>query len=161
MPDLVLGGTHEVLAQAICEYWLDQQGHPTTVSARRRPSDDWSDLPPDMKRSFRRQADQIGLMLRSVGCTVEPLSDMDAEGFRFSVKEKELLARSIHEFHLQESGSDGFAFLPSARNPGEGNPSAPLAWELCSEVVKDSYRDMVTRLPEFLARVDFQIYRLR
>jgi len=160
-PDLVLHGTHEALSQAIHQELADRQASSSVASSSEPTLASWKDIPEEARDYFRRRADQIVVMLKKVGCTIEPLAHLDAHVFEFTDHEVEPLARSIHDFHLEEAGRKrstlpaGFDGMALDSNP------TPVPWEHRSEKSKDTYRAMVRRLPAFLARVDFQVYRLK
>lgn len=159
-PDLILGGTHEMLARAIHAEYLERvppekaKDHPT-------PRVPWSELPEESKDIFRRQADRIGPRLVAVGCTIEPLTDWDAELFRFTPDETETLAKLEHEHHKNERLSDRWAYFPGYENLPPDRNLAPIRWELRDKLTKETYREIVRNLPAFLAKVDFQVYRLK
>jgi 4-amino-4-deoxy-L-arabinose transferase-like glycosyltransferase len=86
-PDLVLGGTYEILARAIHEDYIRKQreiGIATQTNSSMVP---WDELPEYLKESNRRQADNIGARLKAVGCYLEPLADWDAALFKFTAEE--------------------------------------------------------------------------
>ncbi len=160
-PDLVLHGTHEALSRAIHQESLERQASSGTTLSMEVTLASWKDIPEETRDYFRRQADQIGVMLKKVGCAVEPLAHLDAHVFDFTDHEVELLAGSIHDFQISEPGLR--RFNPAIGFDGmtvDSNP-APVSWERRSEETKEAYRAMVRRLPAFLAKVDFQIYRLK
>jgi len=160
LPELVLGGTHEILAQAICAEYLELNSQQTQGDSRAASASSWHSVPNDIKDLYRRLADQIGQMLGEVGCTVEPLSEWNAEELRFNPEEEEVLATSIHEFYAKEYHRGGLQQLPGGQALTESGDDEPCAWSECPEQIKGMYRDMVRMLPTFLGRVDFQVYRL-
>ncbi len=160
-PDLVLHGTHEALSQAIHQEYLDRQASSEKTQSRESRLVSWKNTPEEARDYFRRQADQIGVMLKKVGCTIEPLAHLDAHVFEFGEHEVESLARSIHDFHIVDVGRRSPAFAVGFDGIAVDSNPTPVAWEHRSEKTKNLYRAVVRRLPEFLAKVDFQIYRLK
>lgn len=161
VPELVLGGTQEFLAQAICAEYLEMNGEETRIGARAVSASAWKTVPDDIKDPYRRLAGQIGRMLGQIGCTVEPLSEWNAEQLRFNAEEEEILAMSVHEFYAKEYHRGGLQYLPRLRGQAESRDADASPWEASPEQVKEMYRDIVRMLPSFLGKVDFQVYRLR
>ncbi|MFH1117083.1 MAG: hypothetical protein V1792_24460, partial [Pseudomonadota bacterium] len=160
-PDLVLHGTHETLSRAIHEEYADRQRSRGTPSGTDPIPASWKDVPEETRHYFRRRADQIGVMLKKAGCAIEPSAGLDAHVFTFADHEVERLALSVHDFLLAEMerhpshvgiGFDGMILEPD---------SIRVSWDLCPEKTKDAYRAMIRKLPAFLAKVDFRIYRLK
>lgn len=160
-PDLVLGGTHEILAQAIFRNFSDGSRPCAAIAGEGSARGLWKDLPEHLKDSFRRHADQIGVMIKMAGCTIEPLAEWDADAFEFSEQETEALAASLHDFHLAEHRRGGLCLLPGLADARLDPNPTPVAWRRRSERTRQIYRHAVGCLPVFLAASDFQIYRLR
>ncbi|MGC8786938.1 MAG: NAD(P)-binding protein [Anaerolineae bacterium] len=101
-PELVLGGTHEILARAIHESYVRHRRelgesieiNPSLVS--------WEELPEDLKESNRCQADHILVKLKAIGCGIAPLTDWDAEKFQFTAEEVERMAQMEHQRFVEE-----------------------------------------------------------
>ncbi len=88
--ELVLGGTHEVIARAIHQdYARTGKTHLARVA--------WESLPEEIRETIRHQADHIGVKLKTVGCAIEPLTDWGARVFEFSAEEVDIMARLEHE----------------------------------------------------------------
>lgn len=160
-PELVVHGTHEALSRAIHEEYVDTRRAAGATDLTDSALGSWTDIHGEARDYFRRQADQIGMILRAVGCTIEPLAHLDAHVFEFRPAEVESLARSIYDFQLRESRHR----LPHAtivfQQPDRDANPLPKSWEQSSEETKEAFRQTIRRLPAFLARVDFQIYRLK
>jgi hypothetical protein len=156
-PDLVLGGTNELLARAIHEQYLyDQQkaGH----SSKDNPAlVSWERLPEDIKESNRKQADHIGLKLQSIGCDIAPLTEWNAQSFVFSPEEVEKMARLEHERWVAERCSQGWTYGP--RDPEKKTNPNLVEWDNLSEESKQFNRDVILGLPEALTRAGLQVYR--
>lgn len=169
-PDLVVGGVYEIIAHAIheecvktaaesrekshgaidwAEQFLDQAGRP------------WEQLPKEIKDAFRRRADNIGNKLAAVGCAIEPLTNWDAEVFRFTSLEEEIVGKLEYREHVEEILNKRWTFFPGYEKLRIGRGLKPTPWNGLSDEARESYRQMVRQLPEFLARTDFQICRLR
>lgn len=159
-PELVLGGTHEILAQAIHDRYLQTQ-RDAGVTPEQNPSlVPWERLPEVLKESCRRQADHIGIKLKAVGCTIGPLTDWNAELFRFEADEIEVMARMEQDRWVQERLREGWAYSVLKDLEAKTNPDL-VPWDRLSDSGKEKCWDAVADLPVFLARAGFQVYRLK
>ena len=158
-PDLLLGGTHEIIARAIHEgyvcYREKLDGTPQ-IDPAMVP---WDNLAEEFQESCRRQADHIGLTLRAVGCGLAPLTDWDAELFEFTSEEVERIARMEHDRWMAERRREGWT--PGPRDLERKTNPYLVPWEQLPEEIKELNRDMVRGFPAFLARVGLQTYRLK
>ncbi|MCX5891127.1 MAG: NAD-binding protein [Deltaproteobacteria bacterium] len=157
--DLLLYGTHEILARAIHQDYLWSQKN-LGLTLESNPSlVTWDELPETLKESNRRQADDIGRKLTMVHCEMEPLMDWDAELFEFTPEEIEILARREHQRWLTEHINEGWTYDPGAKNPDRKTSPLLLDWDELPEDFKRRNRDETRRLPSFLAKAGFQIFR--
>ncbi len=160
-PDLVLGGTYEILARAIHEDYRRKQreiGIAPQINSSIVP---WSELPEHLKESNRRQADNIGVKLKAVGCYLEPLTDWDAGLFEFTPEEVELMAKIEHERWVSERRRTGWKYAPGEKNIKKRTSPHLIAWDKLSEEIRELDRNTVRELPSFLYKADFQICRLK
>lgn len=159
-PELLLGGTHEIIARAIHEdYVLNQEKEGKTP--RTNPSMvPWEELPEGLKESNRRQAGHIGAKLKAVGCEVAPLDDWDAELFKFTPEEIELLAEKEHERWVKERKLNGWTFAAGEKNIQKKTNPHLIPWNQLTEKVKELDRDPVRGMPSFLAKAGFQVFRM-
>lgn len=100
--EALLGGTHEILARAIHEDYVRHQKEAGATSQTNPSMVDWNALPEDLKESNRHQADHVEVKLKTVGCSIKPLTDWGAASFEFSPEEVELLAEMEHERWCEE-----------------------------------------------------------
>jgi hypothetical protein len=157
-PDLLLGGTHEIIAQAIHEEYVRYRtglNQTTQIDPAMVP---WQTLAEDLRESCRRQADHIGLKLKAIGCGIAPLTDWDAALLELTPPEVEQLARMEHERWMAERLGEGWSHGPRDLNR-QANPYL-VPWEQLPDEAKELNRDMARGLPAFLAKVGLQIYRL-
>jgi hypothetical protein len=157
-PDLVLGGTHEMLARAIHEEYVRRRAAAGETPATNASLVPWDDLPPSLQESNRRQADHIGLKLHSVGCGLAPLTDWDADRFQFSSAQIEVMARMEHERWLEERLREGYQQGPRDLVQ-ETNPNL-VPWDQVSDEMREMTRTMVRSIPALLARVGLQVRQL-
>jgi hypothetical protein len=159
-PELVLGGTHELLARAIHDRYLRTQRE-AGVTPEENPSlVPWERLPEGLQESCRRQADHIGVKLNAVGCTIVPLTDWNAELFRFEPHEIEVMARMEQERWMQERMREGWTYAKVKNLEAKTNPDL-VPWEQLSASGRKNCSDAVTDLPVFLARAGFEVCRIK
>ncbi len=159
-PDLVLGGVHEVMARAVHEGYLEDrrnahdtpEGNPSMVS--------WEDLPERLRESCRRQADHIWEKLSAVRCGVAPLSDWEAESFRFTNDEVEQLAQMEHDRWMDDLRSQGWRFAPGKKSERNKTHPCILPWEQLPDDIRDIDRNAVRCIPHELTRAGLEIRRV-
>jgi Trk K+ transport system NAD-binding subunit len=154
--ELVLGGTHEILAQAMyeehiaCGCFRNSKHFPES----------WRLLSKEYQEAYRLRADSVGEMIRKVGCTLETLVEWDAEVFIFKSDEEEILAKSLHDGVMAESSHGSIQIPPGFGGMKLDTDLTPVKWERRLNSDKEAYREEVRHLPAFLSRIDLQIYRL-
>jgi RyR domain-containing protein len=152
-PDLVLGGTNEVLARALHQdYRVGSAGQPDNPAAV-----PWDNLPLDMKESNRKQADYIATRLEAVGCHIVPMTALDADAFTFTPDEVERLAVMEHDRWVVERKALGWTRGPRDAQK-KTNPNL-VAWDELDENTKQMNRSSVTQLPVFLNRTGYTVRR--
>jgi hypothetical protein len=157
-PEIVLGGTHERIARAIHEDYLRREGAKGQTADENEALVPWEALSEELKESNRRQADQMGQKLKSIGCGIAPLTDWQAAGFCFGDEQVEAMARMEHKRWMAERLREGYRLGP--RDPEERTNPNLLPWEQLSAESRELTREMVRRIPVLLARVDLQVCRL-
>jgi voltage-gated potassium channel Kch len=157
-PELVLGGTNELLARATHEKWRRDQ-EKLGEKARSNPAYvPWEKLPEELKESNRKQADHIGIKLQSIGCDIAPLTRWETAPFLFTPEEVEQLAEMEHERWKKEREAQGFRYGP--RDPARKTNPSLVPWAELPEETREFNREEIRGLPESLAEAGFQIYRL-
>lgn len=160
-PDLLLGGTHEILARAIHEDYVRVQKEEGQTPQTKPYMVPWDELPEYVRESNRLQADSIGLKLKAIGCCLVPLADWDAELFKFTPEEVEIIAEMEHERWMSERRGAGWTYSPGPKNIKKKTTPYLVPWDALSEDIKNLDRNTVRALPSFLLKADFQIYRLK
>ena len=159
--DLVLGGTHEILARAIHDEYVRHQQERGETAATNPRMIPWDELPRHFRESNRRQVDHIGLKLKAVSCDIAPLTDWDAASFRFTPEEIEIMAEMEHARWAEGLGLDGWTYAEGPQDPAAKTHPDLLPWEVLPEAEKEKNRNAVREMPGFLARAGFQVYRLQ
>jgi hypothetical protein len=159
-PDLVLRGTHELLAQAVHENYLRNRIEEGMRMGQKRAMVPWDALPEDLRESNRRQVDLIRLKLEKAGYGIMPLMDWESASYKFKEGEIELMARLEHEYWMEERQRDRWTYAPGPEDPKQKTHPDLLPWEKLPEAVKDKDRQAVADLPSLLARAGFQVIRI-
>jgi len=160
-PDLLLGGTYEILARAIHEDYVHKQQEKGQTPQTNPSMVPWDELPEHVKESNRYQANSIGVKLKAVGCCLAPLADWDAELFEFTPEEVELMAEMEHERWVSDRRRIGWTYAPGEKNIKKKTTPYLISWEELSEDIKELDRNTVRTLPSFLYKADFQVFRLK
>lgn len=154
--DLVVGGTHEVLARVIHEDYVRNQEKEGQTPETNPSMVPWEQLPENLKESNRLQADHIGLKLKAIGCGIAPLIDWDVGAPKIFQENIELLAEMEHERWMDERLRDGWQ-LGELRDVPKKVSQYLVPWNNLEENIKDYDRLTVRELPVFLAKVGFRI----
>lgn len=159
--DLVLGGTHEILARATHEEYVRHQEQLGQTPPTNPLMVAWEALPESIRESNRRQVDHIGLKLRAIAHGIAPLTDWEAASFHFSADQVQVMARMEHERWRQELYQSGWAHAPGPKDPGKKTHPSLLPWDELPQAERETNCIAVRELPAFLARAGLQVYRLR
>lgn len=154
--DLLLGGTHEILARELHSVYLSEQSLNRDSFEKRPALVPWEQLPENLKESNRVQADNLGKMLAVCGYRINQLRDWDAGDLEFPPQEVERMARWEHKRWCQEHLEDGWILGPDRNEEKKTNPDL-VEWEVLREEEKDKNRRYVRSLPKLLALAGFQI----
>ncbi|MBF8187199.1 RyR domain protein [Nonomuraea sp. K274] len=157
-PELIDEDLIERLARAIHDrYVLDaaRRGDLPGLNGSMTP---WAELTEPKKEQNRRQAADIGLKLRAVGCVLAPSTDAPG-AFPFSDAEVELLARMEHARWMKHHTGHGWTHGPERNEERKQHPDI-LDWNALPEESRDKDRATVRNLPDVLADAGFRIVRL-
>lgn len=156
-PELLLGGTYEILARAIHAEYVDEQRRQGATATTNPSVVPWDQLPDSLKESNRDQAAHIGVKLAVIGCGVAPLRDWDADRLTFTEAEIERLAELEHRRWVEQRLGDGWALGPKDIDARLSPYLIP--WGQLSDEVKEWDRRAIRGIPGFLARAGYQVVR--
>jgi hypothetical protein len=158
-PDLLLGGTTEILARAIHEQYVRKQRSEGQTPATNPSMVAWDALDESLKESNRAQAAHIPLKLRAVGCDLAPLDDQDVGSFRFEADEVERLAEMEHDRWVEERTKNGWTYAPEKDVARKRSPYL-VPWKDVPEEIKEYDRHFVRELPGLLSSAGYGIERI-
>ena len=161
-PDLILRGTHEVLARNLHEAYLEGLDSEKVTYEGDPAREMWENLPEDTKEKNRRQADRIGVILDEHGYRIAPLMDWNAADLVFREEEwadeVESMARMEHELWCQEMTASYWKYGLKKDEELKTNPDL-VPWDKLPLDEIDKNKKFVRDLPRLLARAGFQIER--
>ena len=149
--ELVAGGSFERIAVAIHRQWSAGQ----LAAGKEAPS--WSELDESRKESNRAQARDIPIKLRSIGCTIAPLHDIEAPAFEFTDEEFEMLAIAEHKRWVTERLESGWRLGP--RDIERKTTPYLIPFDELPDDIAELDRDAVRHIPDALAMVDLKAIR--
>ena len=157
--ELVVNGTHELMARAVHEEYVLAQlqaGQGPATNPRILP---WEELPEEYREANRAQADDIARKIRRVGWEIMPMADWDEPLFAFTAGEMETLAEEEHLRWMGERTASGWTFGETRDDERKRHPSL-VPWPDLPETEKDKDRYAIQALPMILSRVDLAIRRV-
>ncbi len=155
----LLGGMHEILAQAIHEKYVHHRKQAGDLLETNPSIVEWDDLPEDLKDSNRHQAAHIKDKLKAVGYGIQNMITWETCDFKFSPEEVEKLAEIEHDRWCEERRKLNWSYTPGNKDIKKKINPHLVPWAELSEEIKEYDRNMVRGLPNFLTRAGFQIYR--
>jgi hypothetical protein len=158
--DLVLGGIHEQLARAIHDKYVKTQTELGETPASNPSLAGWAELPESLREANRAQSRHIGAKLRSLGCVITPLADLEAEAFQFAPHELEFLAEAEHERWMEAARKQGYRFGPGPKDAVRKTHPSLIPWSDLSEAEKEKDRAATRAIPGLLALAGLQLHRV-
>ncbi len=155
-PDLILRGTHEVLARELHAAYLEG-----VESSEKVEKDDpslvpWEKLSEYTKEKNRNQADHIPIMLNKAGYRIIPLRDWNAADFKIEGEDVQTMAPLEHARWCQEKISEGWKSGSDKDDEQKTNPTL-VPWEELRRDGINKNKKFIRDLPKVLARAGFQI----
>jgi len=160
-PNLLLGGTGELLAQAKHADYVRHElalGHTRAENPAVVP---WDELHENFKESNRLYADGIGATLEEAGCVLVPLAmrEADTPAFTFTAEELEPLARREHERWSADLIAAGWRPTSGEKDAERKLHPLLVPWEELSEEEREKDRDAIRELPAMLELTGFRVQR--
>lgn len=157
--EVLLGSVREKIACQIHEAYVNKRKEEGKYSPDDPALSPWEELSEEYKKSNRAQAEHIVPKLNAVDCSFRPEKDADSDAVRFTETEIELLAEMEHRRYNAERFADGWRYGPERDLKNKTNPYL-VPWDELPEDVKDYDRQAVEAIPQLLADVGFELYRL-
>jgi hypothetical protein len=157
-PDRIGDDLADSLAQSIHRRYLTDQlagGRDWHSTASMAP---WDQLPPDVQRGNREQAEDVGSKLASIRCLLTPLRET-VEPFAFRPAEIEVLAESEHARWAAERGRSGWRYGPRRDDARRVHPGL-VAWPLLPEDQREKDRLFIQALPALLSGMGLAVVRV-
>jgi hypothetical protein len=151
--DLVFGGLHELLAIKLRENYVNSLKSPQAEALQKIP---WEAISETEKDANRAQANRICHLLNAHGYAVNPLRDWDAGKFLFNAEEVSQMAKMEHTLWCEWKRQDGWQFGAIRDNENKIHPDL-VSWEDLPIDERNKNKDFVSKLPELLAELGFQI----
>lgn len=168
-PELILRGTHEVLARELHEAYLEGVEEQIIKNKSAIAIETWDDLPEDTKEKNRKQADRIAIILDNHNYRIAPLTDWRMADKIFTKKESvgkiESMACMEHELWCKEMLGDGWRYGTIKSKKHKTNP-ALVTWKTLQEDPSNKSEEInktikyILDLPKVLARAGFQIEKI-
>jgi hypothetical protein len=155
-PDLILRGTHEVLARELHAAYLEGVESSDKVENQDTSLVPWDELSEYTKEKNRNQADHILIMLNKAGYRIIPLRDWNAADFRIEEKDIKIMAPLEHARWCQEKISEGWKYGPDKDDEQNTNPNL-VPWENLRRDGINKSEKFIRDLPKVLARAGFQV----
>jgi hypothetical protein len=148
----------EIIARALHAAYVELSRKEGETPATKPSMVDWDRLPEEFKDSNRQAASYADPRMHEIGCQIVPLTDWDADLFRFTGPEVEFLAEKEHDRWVKEREAKGWKL--GDRDDGRKRSPYMRPWSEISESVREYDRQQVRVLPRILASVDFEIVRV-
>ncbi|MEO0085071.1 MAG: RyR domain-containing protein [candidate division WOR-3 bacterium] len=148
----------DVIGRQIHEEYLRSQREKGDTPDENPSLVPWYRLPPHLRESNRRQADDIRRKLESIGCRIVPAAEAADEKFEFTSDELERLAKEEHDRWVREREADGWRFAPKKDVQRKLSPYL-VPWEQLAEDIRDNDRNAVRAIPVVLAAAGLAVRR--
>ena len=159
-PDLVLNGTHEILARALHAAYL-QNHRPDPDAARLDPSfKPWDELALEKQEDNRAQADRWGKHLKQMGYIIIPSEEWIPVEFSFSGEELEQLAQFEHDAWRERMIARKWRYQPGLKDESRRTNPNLVTWHDLPEKIKEYNRASARSLPGIIQHAGLKIIRL-
>jgi len=157
--DIGAAGTHELVARAIHEEYIEQEKKAGVTPESNPSMRPWDELPHRLKESNLRQVDDIWKTLSMIHCTIGMSISGREPLFAFTDNEVEFLAEKEHEQWVNERLKKGWVYGRD-RDDQQKIHDCIIPWEQLPEAQRQKDRNAVRALPGVLAKVYLKIVRL-
>jgi hypothetical protein len=157
--DIGAAGTHELVARAIHEEYVEQERKAGATPESNPSMRPWDELPRRLKESNLRQVDDIWQTLYMINCTIGMSISGREPLFVFTDSETEFLAKKEHVQWANERLKKGWVY-GTARDDQRKIHDCIIPWEELPEAQREKDRNAVRALPAILAKVYLKIVRL-
>jgi hypothetical protein len=158
-PDLILGGTMEILARAVYQEYQTRASQDGAAKPF-DPSIPWSRLPMEIKQGCRMQADNIGGVLKEARYTIIPLHDLSAGDFTFDGSEASAMAQSMFNHIREDYETEPEIFYALCKVMNFDPARFRIPWEKTEPEFQEHFLAMAGKIPSFLAKSGFQVTRI-
>lgn len=158
-PDLILGGTIEIMARA---FYQERQslGTQSTETCSLDASIPWSKLPIEIKKGCRIHADNIARSLSDLSYTITPLHDLSAGEFTFTGSEAFMVAECLFNHIRKNSQNVPETFYSVCKVLGCDPAIFRSPWKKAPHEFQNTMINTAHHIPNFLAKSGFQIKKL-
>lgn len=153
-PEILLRGTHEIIARELHETYLD--------SLPKSNLTHWETLPDSTKEVNRKQAERISRNLLAHGYRVLPLTNWFAADFKFNETEGqdevEEMAKFEHILWCKGLEAEGWSQGSERSNKKKTHPDL-VPWDKLPLTEMEKNKIFIRSIPRILARVGFEIQK--
>ena len=157
--DIGAAGTHELVARAIHEEYVEQEKKAGATPESNPSMRPWEELPRRLKESNLRQVEDIWKTFHLINCTIALSTSGREPIFEFTESETEFLAEKEHEQWVNERLKKGWVYGRN-RDDQKKIHDCIVPWEVLPEEQRQKDRNAVQALPAILAKVYLKIVRL-
>lgn len=154
--DLVVGGTHEILARQLRENYLRSLNTP---EAKALLALTWDEVSEEEKEANRKQASRIYRLLASQDFHLSPRLHWDARNLIFEENEINQMAQLEHQLWRQWKQSKGWQARPRRDDRRLRTHPDLVPWEDLPPQERKKNIEFVRALPRLLADMGFEIVR--
>jgi hypothetical protein len=158
-PERFDDGTREILAEAIHNAYLEEQQEKGIELRAKNSMVPWEELPEDFKSSNRDQAYHISDILAAAGYGIAPWNEKRIDPVQFTPEELELMAEAEHQRWCKERLRRGWKLGVKWDFKRKTSP-ALIPWKVLPEDERAKDRETVLRIPAYLKRVRFRLYKV-
>ncbi|MCK9580906.1 MAG: RyR domain-containing protein [Methanoregula sp.] len=157
--DIGAAGTHELVARAIHEEYIELQKKNGAVPETNLSLRSWDELPRRLKESNLRQVEDIWKTLHIIHCTIGLSTNTREPLFEFTDTEVEFLSEREHEQWMKERLKKGWSY-GKVREDQQKIHDCIIPWAQLPEAQREKDRNAVRALPRILGKVYLKIIRL-